>query len=456
VSGDVPEEFLEFSGMVQLAEQSAEQRRASEFSPEMAAARTRRRRRQLIATASVLLVVAAIVGTYIPMTLLAPLGASSMTTQSVSVSIPEPAALVLPEFGASAISVTGAEQFPGLAETHGILAASGGNEPRPIASITKVITALVILDAKPIGAGEAGPTITFSKADAKLYDEYYVKQASIWPMKSGSTMSLREAVHVMLVVSATNYADAVSGWAFGSSAKFRGAARTWLDANGLTGTTVVEPTGLDPRNLSTPTDLIAIGKLAMANPVIAAAVGTRSIPAVGRAGGANTNGLLGVDGINGVKTGTLDEAGACLLFSAVLDVGRGVQLTVIGVVLGAENRYHLDNTVTTMLSSLRSGFHEVPVLAKGQTLGSYTTPWGEEASVVAGEDASVFTWSDMPITWAITADDVSTSPSGSVVGSARFVSGDYFVTVPLVLEGDIAGPDDWWRLTHPAGLLGGG
>jgi D-alanyl-D-alanine carboxypeptidase (penicillin-binding protein 5/6) len=455
VSGDIPEEFLEFSGMIQLAEQSAGQRRVSELSPEVTAVRTRRRKRRLLTTGLVVLAVAALVGTYIPMTLLAPLGASSMATQDVTVNLPDAAALFLPEFGASAISVTGAEQFPGLAETNGILAASGGSDPRPIASITKVITALVILDAYPIGASESGPMITFSKADAKLYDEYYVKQASIWPMKSGSTMSLREAVEVMLVVSATNYADAVSGWAFGSPAKFRGAARAWLDANGLNGTTVVEPTGLDSRNLSTPTDLIAIGKLAMANPVISAAVGMKGIPAVGRAGGANTNGLLGVEGIKGIKTGTLDEAGACLLFSAVLDVGRGVQLTVIGVVLGAENHYHLNNTVTTMLSSLRSGFHEVPVLVKGQTLGSYTTPWGEEASVVAGEDASVFTWSDMPITWAITADDLSTSPAGTVVGSARFVSGDFFVTVPLVLEGDLVGPDDWWRLTHPAELLGG-
>src|SRR5690554_1513411 len=112
--------------MIQLAEQSAEQRRASELSPEVRAARARRRKRRLRTTSLVALAVIAMVGTYIPVTLLAPLGASSMIAEKVTVSLPDAAALILPDFGASAISVTGAEQFPGLAETNGILAASGG------------------------------------------------------------------------------------------------------------------------------------------------------------------------------------------------------------------------------------------------------------------------------------------------------------------------------------------
>ncbi|MHA6695656.1 D-alanyl-D-alanine carboxypeptidase family protein [Homoserinimonas sp. A520] len=455
VNDTVPEEFLELSGLIERAEESAERQRENELMPEVVAARTRRRRRRFIITGSIVLVIAAMVGTYIPLTLLAPVTVSSAIREAVSVDLPDPATVVLPEVGASAISIAGADDFPGVAGVDGILAATGGNDPRPIASITKIVTALVILDAKPIGPTESGPMITFSKADAALYDQYYVKQASIWPMKSGSSMPLRDALQVMLVISATNYADAVSSWAFGSPANFRSAARTWLDANGFTGTTIVEPTGLDPRNLSTPTDLIAIGKLAMANPVLAEIVGTRSVAGADGRAGANTNDLLGVDGVNGIKTGTLDESGACLLFSAVIDVGHGVQLTVVGVVLGGDNHYQVDNAVRAMLGSVRGGFHEVPVLTKGQKLGSYSTPWGEEASVVAAEDASVFTWSDMPVSSAVTVDDVSTARSGSVVGSARFVSGEYFVKVPLELDGDIVGPDDWWRLTHPAELLGG-
>ena len=454
VSGDVPEEFLELAGMLSRAEQDAVLDAENAHSPEVVAARRRRRRRGLISTGAAALLITAVAGTYIQVMLQAPIPAAAATTEAPSYVLPDAVTLALPAVGASAISVTGAEQFPGTQGIDGILAASGGNDPRPIASITKLITALVILDAKPIGATESGPLITFSKADAKLYDEYYVKQASIWPMKAGSTMALRDALQVMLVVSATNYADAVSSWAFGSPAQFRSAARSWLDANGFTGTTIVEPTGLDPRNMSTPTELIALGKLAMANPVIADAV---AIPHLAGSNGLllpNTNGMLGVEGINGIKTGTLDAAGACLLFSAVLDVGAGVQITVVGVVLGADNHFQLNNAVQGLLASVRAGFHDVPVLTKGQKLGSYTTPWGEEASIVAAQDASVFTWSDMPISWTLSADDVVTARKGSVVGRVGFGSGTSFVEVPLKLDSTIVGPDDWWRLTNPGELLG--
>jgi D-alanyl-D-alanine carboxypeptidase (penicillin-binding protein 5/6) len=455
VNSDPPEELVELAGMLRRAEETAARQREQQHSPEAVAARKRRRRRRLITTGGVALLIVAVVGTYIPITLQAPIAASAAATEALTLDLPDAVTVTLPAVGASAVSVMGAEQFPGTAGTDGILAASGGNDPRPIASITKLITALVILDAKPIGATESGPMITFSKADAGLYDHYYVQQASVWPMKSGSTMALRDALQVMLVVSATNYADAVSRWAFGSPAKFRSAARSWLDANGLAATTIVEPTGLDPRNLSTPTELIAIGKLAMANPVIPEMVAVPHLAAAGGGTGPNTNSLLGVDGVNGIKTGTLDAAGACLLFSAVLDVGPGVQVTVVGVVLGGDNQFQVNNAVQALLASVRSGFHEVPVLAKGQKLGSYTTAWGEEASVVAVEDASIFTWSDMPITWILTTEEVVTARKGSVVGRARFVSGEAVLTVPLELDSDIVGPDDWWRLTHPGDLFGG-
>lgn len=347
-----------------------------------------------------------------------------------------------------------AEQFPGTVGVDGILASSGGNAPRPIASITKLITALVILDATPIPASGPEPKITFTEADVDLYDEYYVRQATVWPLKARSTVPLRDALRVMLVASATNYADAVARHTFGSQANFRSAAKTWLGANGFTGTTIVEPTGLDPRNVSTPTDLIAIGKLAMADPVVAKLVGTSGLFGEGGGGWPNTNTLLGVDGVNGIETGTLDEAGACLLYSAAVEAGHGLKFSVVGVVLGGFNHFQVNNAVRELLASVKAGFREVPVLTEGQRLGTYTTIWGEEPSVVAGRDASVFTWSDMPIDSAITVDDLSVAEDGAVVGEARFSSGETVVTVPLALEGAIDGPDEWWRLTHPVELLG--
>jgi D-alanyl-D-alanine carboxypeptidase (penicillin-binding protein 5/6) len=427
--------------------------RPDPLDPARIAARRRRTIRRRIATGVVALVIAAVVGTYLPLTLLAPLGTSALTIHKPDFATPAAVTLSLPGVGASAISVAGAEHFAGTTGTDGILASSGGNGALPIASISKLVTALVVLDARPLKSDEAGPTLAFGKPEADLYDKYYVLGATVSSMRTGTSMSEHDAIEVMLVASACNYAEVVSTWAFGSQAKFLSATRTWLKAHGLAGTTIVEPTGIDARNVSTPTDLIAIGKLAMANPVLATIVGSPSVTVpIGTL--ANNNKLLGTDGINGIKTGTLAKAGSCLLFSAVVDVGIAAPLTVIGVVLGGSDHSTVDSAVRDLIGSIKSGFHRVPLLAKGQVLGSYSTPWKDDATIVAGDDATVLTWSNNPITSTMVTTSLTTGADGATVGSVTFVAGEDTVTVPLLLHGAIAGPDAWWRLTHPAELLG--
>lgn len=450
VSGHIEDEFSELSGMIARAEAEADQALAARSTPEALKSAMRARKRRRLTAAVVGLLIAAVIGTYLPITLLAPVGATAAVVDTKAIAPGAPVALELPEVGASAVSVSGIEQFGGTTDAGGIFAASGGSDPRPIASITKLIAALVILESKPLGPAEDGPTITFSKADADLYDHYYVMRAKVHEMPRGSTMSERDALEIMLVISATNYADAVSRWAFGSLNGFRAATAQWLAAHGLTGTHIVEPTGMDARNTSTPADLLAIGKIAMADPVVSQIVKTRSVR-----GWPNTNALVGIDGINGIKTGTLDAAGACLLFSAVMDVGAAAPITVIGVVLGGDNHYQVDNAVRALLASIRGGFHEVPLVAEGDVVGSYVTTWGEQAQILAGADASVLTWSDQAITSEISAAALTTASDGTVVGTLRFAAGHSEIDVPVKLRGIIEGPDGWWRVTHPGELLGG-
>jgi D-alanyl-D-alanine carboxypeptidase (penicillin-binding protein 5/6) len=424
--------------------------------PKIIAAKRRRRRRRAIIGGVVALVIVGVVGTYIPVTLQAPLASATVAVTKPVIATPAPAsvALALPAVGASAVSVMGATGFDGTVGTNGILASSGSAGPLPIASISKLITALVILQAKPITGAAAGPTITFTAADAALYDKYYVLGATVQPLKAGSTMSERDALKLMLEVSACNYAEATSTWAFGSQANFLKATRTWLTANHMTGTTIDEPTGLDARNRSTTADLISIGKLALASPVLAAIVASPSLDVPTFGALPNTNVLLGEDGINGIKTGTLDQAGACLLFSAVADVGAAAPITVVGVVLGGVDHDSVNTAVLALLSSIKKGFTDVPLVTKGQDLGTYTTAWNDDAHIVAGATASVLTWSDTPITSTMVTKMITTGADGSKIGTVTFVAGKSTVTVPLVLKGSIAAPDAWWRLSHPIDLLG--
>ncbi|HWI31235.1 MAG TPA: D-alanyl-D-alanine carboxypeptidase [Microbacterium sp.] len=414
--------------------------------------RRARRRRVLLVVAIVIAVVLAAVGGYVGWALNAPLSAPVVTWQAPEVSAPAAAPIALPTEGASAISISGADGYLG-AEASGIWATSGTDEPRPIASITKLITALVILDAKPLAsADDPGPTITFDKADHDLYDKYYVLGATIAAMPTGSTMSQRDALATVLIPSASNYAEAVSTWAFGSQGAFLSATRRWLAAHGLTGTTIVEPTGISPRNTSTPSDLVAVGKLAAAHPAIAQIVATPSLSLPGPGAMFNTNGLLGTGGITGLKTGNLGEGSFSMLYTASVDVGAAEPLSVVGVVLGGYSRQSVDSAVLTLLDSIRNGFHEVALATRGEEVGSYSTPWGSTAQMIVGESASIFTWSDTPVAVTMETTAPKTYEDGEVAGSITWSAGPNTATVDVEVEGSIRPPTAWWRLTHPSEL----
>jgi D-alanyl-D-alanine carboxypeptidase (penicillin-binding protein 5/6) len=424
--------------------------------PEDAAAAKRRRRNRLIAGLLALLLVVGLVGGYAALALSAPVGVAASTAYHPKVDEPAAATIAMPQLGESAVSVAGADDYLG-ASADGILASGGGNAPMPMASISKLVTAMVVLSAKPLAASGAGPTLTFDKADHALYDKYYVLNATIAAMPTGSTMSEHDALETMLVVSACNYAEAISDWAFGSQAAFLSATKRWLKANGMTGTTMVESTGLDARNKSTPSDLITLGKLAMANPAIASIVTKKflDLPSPALSGQPNTNDILGNDGINGIKTGTLDQIGSDLLFSAVVQVGLPEPVTVIGVILDGQSHGYVNTAVIAMIDSIKAGFHPVQLGSEGDVVGTYSTSWGAEASMVLGKDASTFTWSNTPITSTMTTTTLKTGANGEKVGSVTWVAGKNTVTVPVVLKGKIVGPDAWWKLTHPSRLFGG-
>ncbi|HEU0206390.1 MAG TPA: D-alanyl-D-alanine carboxypeptidase [Pseudolysinimonas sp.] len=446
-----PDEFAQFAEMFENASRD-ERRTAHGRGPVDPTIRTRRRKRGRVFALAVVGAIVAAIAVYVPVTLNAPVGAAAATVERPDVPPGAPAALVMPSEGESAISVSGADASLG-ASASGILASSGGDAAVPMASISKLITALVILNAKPLTGSDPGPSVTFSKADHALYDKYYLLNATIAAMPTGSSMSERNALETMLVVSACNYAEALADWAFGSNAGFVSAAKKWLAANGLSHTTMVESTGIDARNTSTPSDLIALGKLAMANPAIPGIVAKTGLDIPFLTGMPSTNTLLGADGVNGIKTGTLEGSGSDLLFSAKVSVtGLHQPLTVIGVVLGGATRETVNTDVTHLIDSLKAGFHEVPVAKDGEKVGTYTTPWGASATMVLGSSASVFTYSNAQITSTMTTLTLKTGKNGEKVGSVTWTAGTRTVTAPVVLQGSIAPPTAWWRLTHPLEL----
>jgi len=393
------------------------------------------RRRRIVVFGSASITLALTIG--VSVVGLAPLPNSVVTPAIASNFTSSPAELSLPPFGTTVISADG----------FGFLADQNADTQAPIASMAKVITALVVLDAHPIGVGEAGQQISFDAADVEALARSIQNAESRADVVEGSSMSERDALTVMLVESANNYAWSLARWAFGSEEAYVVAANSWLSTHGFTSTVVADASGLNPATKSTPRDLIGLGKLALANDVTAVAVNTAvtTIEPIGEID--NSNKLLGTLGINGIKTGTTDEAGACLLFSADLPVGNTV-VRIIGVTLGAPDHPELDSALTVFLQSVQNGFHVVTPLVAGQPLATAATQWGSQITLLSTESLEKLVWSDTPVTVNIPSVVTSTGDAQSVAGHATVTVGTETFDFSLVRESDAGDPGFGWRVTH--------
>ncbi|HEX5190550.1 MAG TPA: D-alanyl-D-alanine carboxypeptidase [Streptosporangiaceae bacterium] len=197
---------------------------------------------------------------------------------------------------------------------------------RPIASITKVMTALVVVKANRLNR-----RIRITAADVDYARAHNATTAGLHP---GDILSARQLLYAMLLPSGADAAMALAtSFGPGRRAFVRKMNATARRLH-LVKTHFTNFDGLLSTDVSTPSNLLHLGKAAMADPVISAVVRHRHW--LLRAGWrhhrylwTNTNLLLGrYRGAIGIKTGWTQAAGECLLFEAT----RGKR-TLIGVVL---------------------------------------------------------------------------------------------------------------------------
>ena len=202
--------------------------------------------------------------------------------------------------------------------------------------------------------------------------------------------------------------------------------------------------------MSTATEIVELGKLALADPTVAEIVALPSVdvPEIGEL--KNSNKLLGSHGVDGIKTGTTDDA-ANLLFSADYPVGS-TSVTVVGVLLGGETHAVLNEAIAALLDSVAPGFHEVSPLQANEVLAEYDTPWGDTARARTTDGATVVVWNDTPVDVEVRADSLALASRGDEVGTAVVHAGSQEISVPLVLDASLEDPGAWWRLSNPGAL----
>lgn len=357
-------------------------------------------------------------------------------------------------------------------------------EAAPIASISKLVTALVTLERAPLDGD--GAVHVWSAADAARQQQYLDADGVAFPIAVGTEITARQMLELALIPSANDYAAAFAYSVFGDNDAFLAAVHDWQDRQGITSLSLFEPTGMDERNAASPGDVLRIARLALADPTIAAIVSQPYATPMAEIGEVtSTNPLFGVlDGVVGVKTGRTDVAGYNLAAARTSDAA-GREVTQISVVLGRETAQDRLTSSLSMFSALDAAPSTVTLVAAGEEFGTLTGVDGASVAVIAGagvtavlvpgEEGSRRAAGD-PAAVAAAAradgDDASDAAATSDAADAadaadaRIAAGQRVgtLTVETPVDGGaetdlttaapLADPDYLWRLTHPRQLFG--
>ncbi len=386
-------------------------------------------------------------------------------------------ALPWPHIGQGAVAV------PSL----GYAAQSGPEQPVPVASLTKLTAALVVLRDHPLPVGAPGPSITVTSADVGEYDYELNNDESNIPIQVGETLSEQQMLEALLTQSANDIAYCLALWDAGTLPAFVEKMNALAASLGATGTHYVDASGYDPNSVSTASDVLRVATAGMAIPTFAQALGMTSVtlPLVGT----RPNIVTEVDQheATGGKSGFTTQAGASMMLAGERTI-QGRQVLVLVAVLSQPTGLppppppNATTTTTTttapaaggrtapkpppiidpfkltrpvidrLLVAAEAGVVPVTVVTAGALEGSVSSTWGGVAHptpVVAANGAWLAAWPGQKVRSLLRFVAVRPgSAAGTTVGMALYALGTQFTAVPLRLSAPLQEPTWVWRLLH--------
>lgn len=228
-------------------------------------------------------------------------------------------------------------------QTGAVFYSRNADEELPMASTTKMMTALLVLESLDLDQKVKVPAAAIGVP------------GSTAGLRRGETLTVRQLLYALLVASGNDAAITLAIATKGSVEAFVGAMNEKAKLLGLKHTHFVNPNGLHhERHYSSARDLAHLARQVMADPVFREIVATKEYDLGGGRLLKNSNSLLGVrPWINGIKTGSTPYAGYCLVASGTRD-----GLTLISVILGAADE---ETRSTETLALLEYGFALCPL-----------------------------------------------------------------------------------------------
>lgn len=312
-------------------------------------------------------------------------------------------------------------------------------ERRPIASLTKIMTALLVVE-------RAGLTDVVTVSEGAASGQ--VSGISGLGLEPGERIRVNELLYALLLQSANDAALALAEHVSGSVDAFVDAMNARAEQLGLTRTMFASPNGLDDSGYSSAGDLVRLTRAALRSRGFASVVATRfhtvlSLDAEPRIV-QNRNVLLWLyPGAIGVKTGFTSPAGFCVVAGAQ----RGDE-RLLAVVLGEPGEPFSD--AASLLNYGFEAFERRMLIQAGESLESVDVG-GRSVSVRAGDSLRGLVPVEGTVSKAVVLEDHLAYPParGEEIGVVRISSGSKVLgQVPLVVWGvpppPPPEPGAWW------------
>jgi serine-type D-Ala-D-Ala carboxypeptidase (penicillin-binding protein 5/6) len=355
---------------------------------------------------------------------------------------PFPSVLHTPSNATVAPEVSAGSALLADLETGAVLYRKATDLRRPIASLTKIMTALVTLEhTRPDDIVTVDPRAVFG-------DDDYGASSTVG-LRAGERLTVHDLLAALLLGSANDAAVALAIHVSGSEDAFVQLLNRFAERLGMHDTRFASSNGLDDHGYSSVADLLKLIRAADAVPAFDELTSSRfrSIPAPHGAHRRiqNRNALLWLyPGAFGTKTGSTAGAGFCVVAAAERDGRR-----LVAIVLGAAHEPFSD--AASLLNYGFEGFTERTFLHDGDDLGTVSIRGGA-VPVVAGAMLSAFVpTSDLDrMRTELVVDPAAAFPPapGERIGSIRVgVAGLTVGIVPLLVSvvpppPPASGP--WW------------
>ncbi|WP_329625662.1 D-alanyl-D-alanine carboxypeptidase [Streptomyces sp. NBC_01255] len=360
-------------------------------------------------------------------------------------------------FGGGELKLPWPTEGQGAVEVEGVgsMGLYGPQKPAPIASVTKTMTAYVILRDHPLKGSQKGPEI---EIDQKAADQGKAEHESTAAVQVGQTYTEKELLELLMIPSANNVARLLARWDAGSEAAFVEKMNAAAKDLGMTQSTYTDPSGLLDSTVSTPQDQLKLAKAVMQYDVFREIVNMPNVTVDGIPGRIeNNNNILLEPGVSGIKTGSSTPAGGNLLWSANTVVD-GQTRRILGIVMGAKDADQLgeklqlaiDNSLK-IIQQAQKDVTSAAVVRKGQVLGYIDDGLGGRTPVVATKELKAIGWPGLQVKLALTDGGKAVPRSGKagdVVGQVSIGTGVGKVSAPVALQADLVEPGFDKKLTR--------